>query len=187
MKRAWFLLLALSVGLNGGLIYEKLSGRSDGPGPGMGTPRETGPRLGPRFHPDGPPGFIRDRMGRIGTRLGLTDAQREEMASVLGEKMPALIEQRRKVDEARNALRKEYLRGNIDEAGVRAQVHLINQSQSRLDSLVVETMLGEVSVLNPEQRAAYLEMMPWDRGPHGPGKGGRGFAGRGFGRDPGKR
>jgi len=39
----------------------------------------------------------------------------------------------------------------------------LQQTQALLDSLLTEVLLAEVAVLDPDQRAGYIEISPWSR------------------------
>ena len=54
---------------------------------------------------------------------------------------------------------------------VAGQAGVYALAQGRVDSLVTETMLRELTLLTPAERQAYLNAMPWGRGGAGPGEG----------------
>jgi Spy/CpxP family protein refolding chaperone len=185
MRRGWFIVLALSLGLNAGLLYVHLSGRGgDWPGrafPG-GRPPVPVEARGPIAHPEGTKGFIRDRLGRVGERLKLSDEQIESMAAILDETMPELVEGQKVIRELRMQMREEYLKLDVDANRIQGLRRETAAVQSRLDSIMVDTMLREAEILTPEQREAYFELMPFgDKG----GRGGKMRRGHGWkgGRD----
>jgi Spy/CpxP family protein refolding chaperone len=160
MKRGWFVLLALSLGLNAGLLYVQLRGQPEGaPAPTTSTDEQS--RYGPRFHPDGTTGFIRDRVGRIGSRLDLSDTQLERMTAVSDEMMPRILAQQEIVRQAQDAVRAEYLNPLVDRESILQLQRKGSLARARLDSLVVETMIREAMLLSPEQRGRYFKMMRW--------------------------
>ncbi|MFH1680142.1 MAG: periplasmic heavy metal sensor [Candidatus Eisenbacteria bacterium] len=175
MKRGWFLVLAVSIGLNAGLLYNTFHAERWG----------AGPSRPPFLLPPGPPGegrpygseardFAGHRLRRLADRLRLDADQRSRMSRIIEENMPVIMEKRDRVQKARHALREEYLKPEPDGARVRSLVRELNESQACLDSLVAETMLREADLLTPDQRARYLDAIPWERGA-GPGLGhGRG-------------
>lgn len=172
MRRGWFVLLALSLGLNAGLLYVQLSSRAEAPDRPMrqGIVRKGPGSFGPIGHPDGAPGFIRDRLGRAGNRLGLNDEQIESMSEILNGVMPELVEGRETIWGLRAEMREEYLRPDVDERRIQELRRETIKVQSRLDSIMVETMLKEAKILTPEQREAYFELMPFgDKGKRGAG------------------
>jgi Spy/CpxP family protein refolding chaperone len=172
MKRGWFIILALSIGLNAGLLFVQLSKSADDrnhalPGERAGRRMES---MGPIGHPDGPPGFMRDRLERVGDRLNLSEEQVESMSAILKDVMPEMLEGREAIRGLRLQMREEYLRPDVNENRIQELRRETATAQSRLDSIMVDTMLKEAKLLTPEQREAYFELMPFgDRG----GAGGR--------------
>jgi Spy/CpxP family protein refolding chaperone len=163
MKRGLVVLLALSLGLNAGLLYVHFwgGGESDTVDPDSRTAYAGRGQFGPRSHPEGAPGFLRERLGRIEARLRLEEDQREGMADVVDEMMPLILAQQEVVRESQAELHREYLKPRVDRERILELRRLGSLAQARLDSLVTETMLREVILLSPEQRAEYFEMMRW--------------------------
>lgn len=170
MKRGWFLLLALSLGLNAGLLYTVLSGSGWGrrefiPGPFI---RDAEAPFPPGTSPHRPGQCPRDcehlvhhRLGRMAEYLDLDEGLRRQMAGILEEMLPRILAERDAVQEARLAMRAEYRKPDADPARVRTLVQRMGNAQMRLDSLTAETMLLEAGLLSPQQRARYFESMPW--------------------------
>lgn len=156
--------LALSVGLNIGLVIRTEKGRFV-PAPGFDPPPfirgPSGEGTGRR-----PGEFARYHLDRLGKRLDLDEERRERLRAVTAEMMPLVLEQRTQVVEKRSAIRDAYRRGDADPATVRALVRELNRAQAALDSLVAETMLREMEMLTPDQRREYFRSMPWE-GRHG--------------------
>jgi len=178
MKRAWLIVLALSLGLNAGLLYNSLANRP-GPAPPFGgghPPFIDHPgRPGAGGGPFEPGEFARHRMRRLAEHFDMSEKQRSEIHRIVRESLPVIIDLRGAVQEIRLALREEYGKEEPDHSTVRALVRDLNTAQGRLDSLVAETILRESELLSPEQRVHYFEAMPWE----GKRPGGR----RGRGRD----
>ncbi len=245
MRRAWILLLALSLGLNAALLYVTLTGRvpgreastadapcarpremlnryteeytrmrgqwdpiqrpGPGPGPGPGPrrgsrgDRERGPErpLGgdPNGGPGSSPGYrpgsareigsdgrplpafsdsLRDfRMHFLDERLNLRPDQQADLKAVLEETMPAILESRAELNRIRRQIFDEIQEPEIEQDRVRALVAELGHTQSRLDSLVAETILKEARHLDEDQRKAYFRAMPWHVGsspPRPPGR-----------------
>jgi len=164
MKRGWFLALAVSIGLNVGLIYSAVSG------PG----REEAPA--PRAREEAP--APQARLDRMTRSLGLDERQRGEMQRVLEETMPSIIAAREEVRQARRAVQTEYGADRPEPARVHRAVRAMNAAQARLDSLVAETMLLEIGVLGPEQMHRYRTCLPWERRYGSRSEEGRGRHGR---------
>ena len=184
MRRLWFLILALSLGLNAGLVYTTLSQRAG---------RHELPRGFARGHdfewshddsldadrpvaPARPPldrrGPALRRLDRMGQWLELDATQRTEMGKILDEMLPQILAERDSAIAARRAAHEEYFLSQADPGRIRAIVRRLSLVQARLDSLVAEAMLREAALLTPEQRARYFQAMPWERaigsgpGPH---------------------
>jgi Spy/CpxP family protein refolding chaperone len=170
MKRGWFLLLALSLGLNAGLAYTVISHR------GM---CRWAPSAPPMMAPPGPDDdhgmppmrggvdmgdIARQRLARVSRWLNLDDRQREGLGAVLEDAMPRIMAQRDSVRDARRRAAAEYVKPVVDSEAIRLSVRRLNTAQARLDSLVSETMAREAALLTPEQRTRYFDAMPW--GPH---------------------
>lgn len=184
MKRGWFLLLALSAGLNVGLLYSALfTGRGEAdvavsarpafidalPGPPPQAVSQMPPCESCDVH-------CQERLGRLSRHLGLGEDQRERMSRVLDETMPRIIAARGSVQQARCAVHAAYDTDTPDPARVHTAVRAMNAAQAHLDSLVAETMLLEIGVLTPEQLHRYMARLPWapcggPAGAHAPGRG----------------
>jgi Spy/CpxP family protein refolding chaperone len=163
MKRGWFVLLALSLGLNAGLLYTSLAPRPDGvPAP----PVVEHPGPAPEAPGDGQPGpppaeqLVHGRHTRMCRFLGLDEQQREAMKAILQASLPRIVNLRAAVAEARQRILVAYHQPEVDVQQVRELVGALNATQAELDSLVAETMLQEVALLSPEQRQAYWRALP---------------------------
>lgn len=167
MKRIGFLVLAVSVGLNVGLLYRVLTPGPDGDG------REERRRPPPVDMGTALEGHL-DRMTE---HLGLHDGQRAAIQAVHEERLPGILAQRRVAADLRAEVVAHFERPEIDPEEFRALVRRLAEARGRLDALVAEAMLGEAAVLTLEQRRSYAEEMPWSRPPStqpGRGRGGRG-------------
>jgi hypothetical protein len=91
----------------------------------------------------------------------LSEDQREEMNAVLDEMMPQILAEQETVQEIQGAMRREYLKRQVDREMILQLQRRGSMAQARLDSLVVEAMLREAMLLSPEQRSKYFELMPW--------------------------
>jgi hypothetical protein len=178
MKRGWLWLLLLSLGLNVGLGLGLLSHRSTSE-TGSDPPRPQ--RSGFRFQPTVWDSVYRaeqahHRVGRLARRLGLAPEMGERLGRVHMEALPGIHRHRLAVHAARGRLHQAVLAPEPAPDSVRVLLEDLHRAQARLDSLVTETLLRELSLLSPEERARYLAMMPWDfgGGPRGPAPGRRG-------------
>ncbi|MFH1143928.1 MAG: periplasmic heavy metal sensor [Candidatus Eisenbacteria bacterium] len=174
MKRVWFLLLTLSLGLNAGLLYTLLSPRSlAGSASQENLPEAAPPALDAPPHegmPCATPGgagpcevLMHNRLDRMGEVLGLKGAQWTEVRGVLGEMLPRIMAERENVQQIRRRVHEEYMQPEVDAGLIRALVTDLAAAQARLDSLTAETILRESGLLTREQRLGYFRSMPWER------------------------
>ncbi len=181
MRRGWYFLLALSLGLNAGLLYTTLSARDlpawhseldRAPGPGH-PPMEGGghPAGCPQAMSGALPGepacapMINDRLKNMESVLALNEAQREGMRKTLDEMLPRILAERDAVRKIRGSVQGEYSKSAIDAEAIRGLIAQLAASQARLDSLTAETILRESALLTREQRLEYFGSMPWERCP----------------------
>ncbi len=188
MSKGWLLVLLVSLGVNLGLGYRIWSARLDG-----GAPSDfpVGPEAedGGRFMPQGPDRW-REMAGRrlqhLTRQLDLDQEQQDALRAIQEEHGRRIQENLAALEEFRLELRGRMLAEGVDPAEVRQAIHAMGRRQAVLDSLVTETVLQELDVLRPDQRADYLELMPFERGPgrsgrfhrSGPRGEGQGGAGR---------
>jgi Spy/CpxP family protein refolding chaperone len=151
MKRTWFLVLALSVGLNAGLVYMTVS--SPGSAPGSNRPPPPG-------HFDT---LLEDHLKKMTQSLGLAEKQRDAIAAIHRELLPKISEQHRAMEALRQAIATHYEGPDFDAAAFRKLARNLSEAQARLDALVTEAMLGEANLLRPDQRRKYAREMPWGR------------------------
>jgi Spy/CpxP family protein refolding chaperone len=155
VKRFWFLLLAVSLGVNAGLAVIWLARPGAFP-PAPGRPPE----------PIGPPRIERmldQHLARITEGLQLSKKQHDELEVAYRTLFPRIIEQNRKVSDLRREVHDGYNADRVDPDAFRARVRALSSEQARLDSFVTEAMLSEASVLTTEQRRRYAPGMPWIR------------------------
>lgn len=162
MKRVLLLILFVSLGLNVGLGLTLWTERGHDRHP----PFE---KRWDRERPEGGPGRDRDfgpemleRKIRFMTkRLALDDQQRQEYRQIQEAASSAFVAQILRVREARQRLREQVQRPNSDE--LRVRIAEVGHEQTCLDSLVTEVMFQEMKLLNNDQRARYLELLPQSR------------------------
>jgi len=172
MKKGWFLVLLISLGLNLGLGIRMLGDRR-----GLDRPPEF-TRSGEFRRGHGrwadqdsvarKKMFTR-RMDHIAGALDLDPEQREAFRKVQMETGRLLMQKRVLISEKRDMLRALVTNEEIDQEGIRGAIAQLGREQADLDSLVAETVLQEMAVLAPGQRAMYLEMLSFEKG--GPGSG----------------
>lgn len=191
MKRLGWLVLLISLGLNLGLGYRLLNpprpwdgplappwGEGPGHGPADGPPRGEGP--GSELAVDQGDStqwrrIMAGRLRRVAERLELTPAQLDVFRATHQENAAGLLAQRHLVEDARARLQAMVAAGEAPPDSVRQAIREVGRSQALLDSLITETMLLEMEVLTPDQRARYLQILPGLRGSapgRSPGRGG---------------
>jgi len=182
MKKIWVLVLLISLGLNLGLGLRMFTDR--------GRPGDRrGPHRGELSHGFQGRWAERDsvtrqqmfnrRIDRMADTLGLDPDQREIFGRVHAETGRLLMRKRLVIAEKRSLLHDLVTSEVVDQDGIRAAIAELGQEQAVLDSLVAETVLQEMAVLDPDQRGRYLEMLSFEK--DGPGRM-RGRGGRGSGR-----
>lgn len=157
MRWGLFLLLALSLGLNAGLLYVKMN-VTRLPPPGA---REM----------NGPPGgrlpareeLFRDHLDRMTKHLQLSETQRGQLQSVHEELLPQIVAKRRELEEIHDGIALRFGSPEMDPERFRELARRMNETQSLLDSLVIEAMLSESALLTPDQRQRYAREMPWGK------------------------
>jgi Spy/CpxP family protein refolding chaperone len=174
MKRAWMLILLVSLGLNLGLGLHLWRESRDEPRSARGTRLE---HRGPGRH-DWPArgdtaGWRRvgqQRLERMTDRLGLDPEQARVLRENQARSVRRIAELREGVAPARDRVRNLLLADAVDTLAVREALSEVGRRQADLDSVVAETILHDLAVLEPDQRARYLRLLPFDDRP-GPGSG----------------
>jgi Spy/CpxP family protein refolding chaperone len=87
-----------------------------------------------------------------------------------------LMRKRIVISEKRDLLHDLVTSEVVDQDQIRAAIAELGQEQAVLDSLVAETVLQEMAVLDPDQRGRYLEVLSFEKQGYGRtrGRGGRG-------------
>ena len=176
MKKIWVLVLLVSLGLNVGLGLRLLRGRDYPPDqrPLVSSREGRGSRR-PWADQDS---LAREKMfsrrlEHIADRLDLRPGQREVFLEVHRNSGRLLMEQKVLIDAERDQLFALVGAADADPERITRGIHELARQQSVRDSLVAETMLQEMEVLDPDQRAKYLLMMSREGGRPG-GRRGRG-------------
>ena len=179
MKKGWVLILLISLGLNLGLGLRLLGDR--GGSEGRRDSWQNRDFRGARGRWADQDSVARKkmftrRMDHIADVLDLDSGQREVFSKVHMKTGRMLMQKRVLIAEKRDLLRSLVTSDSIDQEGIRRAIAELGQEQAVLDSLVAETVLQEMDVLEPGQRSRYLEMLSFDKGGAGPrrGRGGRG-------------
>ncbi len=178
MKKGWVLVLLISLGLNLGLGLRLLGDRG-GPD-GRRDSWQNRDFRGSRGRWAAQDSVARKkmftrRMDQIADELDLGPEQREVFREVHMKTGRMLMQKRVLIAEKRELLHSLVTGDSIDQEGIRGAIAELGQEQAVLDSLVAETVLQELNVLEPGQRARYLEMLSFDKGGagHRRGRGGR--------------
>lgn len=163
MRRGWLLLFLLSIGLNLGLGYAVLERR----GQPVKESREFSDRRSRRQGPGRSRGaedarFMERRLNRLVRYLELDAAQEREFRQAHDSMRPLIDSSRRSVQQARAQLWAAYREPAAQPDSVRRRVRALASAQGRLDSVINETLLRELTVLDPEQRQRYLTSLSWD-------------------------
>jgi hypothetical protein len=176
MKRGWWLLLVLSLGLNLGLALAALRDRDrppvfagPAPEPGLAAPGVPGePPFAPGGPgPEGPPpaeDLLARRLAAVAAKVGIPPETVARMVEIRRRCLAQVAQERLRVRQERRALHEAFAAAVLDTGQIRARLRGLAWAQGRVDSLVTEAMLRELSLLTPAQRAAYLDAMPWGRG-----------------------
>ncbi len=146
MKRVWVLVLALSLGLNAGLLFMQISERGR-------KPRHDG------RSPD-PERLVERRLHQLNKHVGLNEEQQKVMEEILREIIPHVVAERSKTLELRNSLVLEYASAEMDPNRIRELARKLSTMQVSIDSLATEGLLREAAILTPDQRRRYAEIMP---------------------------
>ena len=168
MKRGWMIVLLLSLGLNVGLGANYLRHRQPPPPPPLpadehpGDPQER--RMPSREQVNA---FMRHRLDRMAQDLDLSEQQQEQLWALHETVGREVITRRATMFEARAQLREVYRQEPLDKARMLTLQRGMSALQAELDSVVVEILFQERSVLTPEQRENYGGMFPFgqDRTP----------------------
>ncbi len=172
MKKILVLVVLISLGLNIGLgvrIWKESNsfsvagpqcgppGGSDLPGPG-GCGSLGGGRDGNFWH-----GVMERRLTHVTNQLGLDEEQAEAFKKTHKEAAVKFLSQRVKVQEARRQLMEAASAADFGVDTLRHLIAEVGRQQVKLDSMVTETMLQEMEILNEDQRRQYMRILPINR------------------------
>ena len=164
MKKWMGILLALSVGLNLGLLYGHL-GFSD---PWIAAPLPPGPE----GHPPLPPQqMIEQQMRVIDRHLELDDGQEPAVRAILENRLPPMARWRREAAQANRSLAQVYAADPFDAVAFKRLSAEARLARSRADSVSALILFEKAAVLDPRQRRLFAEQGPLaenQRPPHSP-------------------
>lgn len=174
------LVLLVSLGLNLGFglsVWRGRTGSGDHGHPGSGPEHSTGHR-GHWAAQDtvARTRMFERRMDHIADLLELAPEQKGAFQRVHRETGRLLMQKRVLIAEKRDLLHSLVTSEDVDQDGIRLAIADLGREQAVLDSLVAETVLQEMEILEPGQRGHYLEILSFEKG--GPG-GRRGRGGQG--------
>jgi uncharacterized membrane protein len=155
MNRIALLLLAVSLGLNAGLLYVRLAER-----PAQGTERPDRLPAPRRASPPAPEVVVQDHLLAMTRHLTLSQEQQRSIRAVLDEHMPMMMELLRRGDEANRRISEAFAAPEFDTERFKILVQEASQARARADSLSAVMLLGEAAVLTAQQRIKYAEIAP---------------------------
>ncbi len=152
-KRYIYLLLAVSLGLNVGVVATTLVHRRapEGPPPGPAG----GPA--PNARPD-PERLVEDHMRGITRHLDLDTRQQQHIRAVLERHAPQLVTFQAEVEETGRLLSEVFAAPQFEAPRFRQLTAEASGARSRLDSLSTEMLVAEATVLTPEQRRKFADV-----------------------------
>lgn len=167
-KYGLIILLLLSVGLNLSLGYRLWRGTAvveeQAPVSVEGHHREF-----PRTEPDSlwQHGMMDRRLRHMTEALNLRPQQVQALQDIQRQSGGMVRRGGRDLFDMRRRMRELFKAPQPDPEQVRSVIQAMGRRQAQLDSLVTETIMQEMAVLDPGQREAYLEMLPMGGGRFG--------------------
>jgi Spy/CpxP family protein refolding chaperone len=158
-KRLIYLLLAVSLGLNVGMISMTLIHQKSRPhqgplhGPGVGKDRDPG-------HPWDARQLVENHVQGITRHLGLDPQQQKAIRTILERHAPQLVRFQADVAQTGRRLAEAYAALAFDPEQFRQLTAEASAARSKLDSLSAVMLVTEAAVLTPEQRLKFAEVAP---------------------------
>ena len=143
------MLLALSVGLNVGLLFDEVLEARHAP-----RPRRADYKNVEHNEQD----IIDRRMLQL-EELGLTGEQKDRIQAVLNEFVPRIAARNREFEQLREEIARECASESVDAARVRQLVHDMNAVHAARDSLAAVSLQGEADVLDADQLRRFARSM----------------------------
>ncbi len=150
MRKILTIVLAISIGLNAGLLVRALRTPSG--------PSEDGPRQQEQLDE-----ILTRHFERMTADLDLSAAQQAEIRKAHDASLPSIRKAQARLESARSAVRNSILTAVDAPDEFRGNVLELQQSRARLDSLLTEMFIVEMTALDPVQRERYVEVSPWNR------------------------
>ena len=152
-KKIIYLLLAVSIGLNIGVIGTTLIHRTVGPPPDQGPRPEGGPG-----QPPAPGQMVEMQLRRMTQHLDLDAQQQEAIRSIMETHMEQLSVLKVAADKADRDLSEAYGAPVFDTEQFNRLVHLASINRSRRDSLSSAMLVAEAEILTPRQRLKFSKI-----------------------------
>jgi len=152
-RRITYLALAVSLGLNAGLLAVTLY-HSRPPSPPPGAP---GP---PPAGPPAPGRLIEDHVRGITQHLGLSVEQQQEIRIVLEKHVPHSIGAQRRIADLTEQLSEAFAAPAFDAAAFQQLARKASAARATVDSAAAVMLVAEAAVLTPEQRVKFAEVAP---------------------------
>ncbi len=171
MKKGWVLLLLISLGLNVGLGVRVVRQGQEGALPGRGIDG-TERLVGQRWERPAPSDstawrqFMGRRVEHLARRLELRPEQIVAFKAAQQMTGRPMRRKRREMSLTRTRLQELMATADVDRPAVRHTMARMAQMRAEMDSLTAETMLGELEILDSDQRAKYLDFLPDGAGRH---------------------
>ncbi|MDX2473888.1 MAG: periplasmic heavy metal sensor [Candidatus Krumholzibacteria bacterium] len=152
-KRIIYLLLAVSLGVNVGVVATTLLHRPAGPPPGPDGDR------GPGQRPDAAR-MVEQHVQGITRHLDLDEEQQQTIRSVMEHHAPQLIMLQSQAEAAGGRLTEAFAAPEFDPDLFRQMTAEAAVARSRVDSLSAVMLVAEAAVLTPEQRRKFAQVAP---------------------------
>ena len=158
-KKMLYLLLAVSVGLNVGVIATTLVHRTGGPPEGPPPGQDRSGRPGPGQRPD-PAQLVEGHLQGMTRHLDLTPDQQQSIRAVLEEFAPQQVEFQMEVEQTSRHLTDAFGAPDFDPESFQRLTAEASEARSRLDSLSAMMLVSEAAVLTHEQRLKFARVAP---------------------------
>ena len=168
-----WMLLAVPLLLGTSFSLARAGGPDEGPGGGPGMWMGGGGE-------HGGPGGPRQRMERVLTAVGASDAQKAQVKTIWEGLRPQLKTLRQEHEQVRKQIAEALAAPTIDAAHIEQLRKQSVQTMDKLSALMTSGFVQSAGVLTPDQRKQALETMNEHEGRHG------GFHGHGPGAGPGQ-
>lgn len=163
MKKILYLLLAMSLGVNAGLMATTLKHRGQPPHPPQQQPPGQPPGGGPGGHPGHAPDpqrMVEEHLAGMTRHLDLDPEQQASIRAILERDAHRLAELRQAVEAARHRMSDAFAAPDFDETTFLRLVAEAGAARAAVDSLSAVMLTSEAAVLTAEQRVLFAEVAP---------------------------